>query len=379
MLPVARGLFLVACFGLLLVGCKGGGGQSVNTLNLPLDYALNLFCPDEGINTNACVLDNPDNPFARSIVNDVTKFDLYNTSPSAKSDYYIWATALARSSTGENQYYTALSLHDLFSQGGSQVAREQAKRAYRSQLDNFFDSVTFFLGSPTLDLIPDQDFTYSDFSSGSFAAGAEGGFTGDADFTPVWSVPAGTGYGAPTALIAFAGFTAGFASPYQNLVFKIKDLPTDSVWVLFADGGVSDLELQLNLGTYATDIPGTTGWKQVEIPLSLYPDLALYDSFAIQGGFGNGGTFLLTDVGFTGDATGTGLVNDVDGNGVVYLYRSGEELKSLDLKDLVGRNLYDPASQNLLQLFLNQADAVNALADWGYQYDPATGVLSRLP
>jgi hypothetical protein len=378
-LPVARSLFLAASLGVLLVGCKGGGGSSNNTVALPVDYALNLWCLDEGININTCVLDNPNNPFANSVVNAGNKFDLYNTSPSAKTDFYIWATALARSRTGENQYYTALSLHDLFSQGGSQVAREQAKRAYRSQLDNFFDSVTFFLGSPTLDLVPDQDFVYSDFGSGSFVAGAEGGFTGDADFTPVWSVPAGNGYGQPTALIAFAGFNPGFASPYLNLVFKIKDLPTGSVWVLFADGGVSDLELQLDLATYATDIPGTTGWKQVEIPLSLYPNLALYDSFAIQGGFANGGTFLMTDVGFTGDAIGGGLTGDVDGNGFVYLYRSGEELQSLDLKDLVGRNLYDPGSQNLLQLFINQADAVNALADWGYEYDPVTEVLSKLP
>jgi hypothetical protein len=270
-------------------------------------------------------------------------------------------------------------LHELFTQGGSEVAREQAKRAYRSLLDNFFDSLTFFFSGPTLDLIPDQDFVYSDFSSGSFAEGADGGFTGDADFSPVWSVPAGTGYGLPTALLALAGFTPGFAEPYLNLVFKIKNLPTGDVWVLFADGGPSDLELQLPLATYATDIPGTSGWKRVEIPLALYPDLALYDSFAIQGGFANGGTFRLTDLGFTGDAIGGGLTGDVDGNGVVYMYRSGEVLRSLELKDLVGRNLYDPQSQNLLQLFVNQADAVNTLADWGYEYDPATGVLSRLP
>ena len=379
----ARAWSLVPAVVLVLsfAGCKGGGGgggKSADSVALPVDYVLNLFCPNEGINTNTCVLDDPENPYARSLVNDDTKFDLYNTSPSAKSDFYLWATALALMTSGENQYYTALSLHDLFTQGGSEVAREQAKKAYRSLLDNFYDSLTFFVGSPQLDLIPDTDFFYSDFGSGSAAAGWDGNYTEDPDFSPVWYVPAGTGYGAPTALIAFAGFTPGFASFYENLVFKIKDLPTDSVWVLFAGGG-ADLELQLDLATYATDIPGTTGWKQVEIPLSLYPNLALYTDFAIQGGFANGGEFLLTDVGFTGDAVGGGLVNDVDGNDVVYLYRSGTQLYSLELKNLVGRNLYDPESQNLIQLFINQADAMDALADWGYEYDSVTETLSRLP
>ena len=60
------------------------------------------------------------------------------------SCFYLWATALARRGSGENQYYTALALHELYTAAGDPIIREQAKRAYRNVLDNFFSSVTVF-------------------------------------------------------------------------------------------------------------------------------------------------------------------------------------------------------------------------------------------
>lgn len=376
-----RNLLMVSVLTLFLTACGGGNGVAVNGVILPVDYLLNLFCADMGIADSKCVLDDPENPYARSLVNDSNKFELYEQSPSAKASFYLWATALARNPTGENQYYTALSLHDLFTQGGSEVARDQAKLAYRSMLDNYYDSVTFFVGSPTLDLLPDVDFRFGEFGSGSQL---DGGFTGDPDFTPVFEVERGFGYGVAMALLSFSGIAtgngmqAGFSANYENLVFKIKNLPTDSVWVTFASFGAPQLELEFDLATYAVDIPGTSGWKEVTIPLMLFPDRASYTEFAIHAGFGNDGTFLLTDVAFAGDETGTGLVNDVDGNGFVYLYRSGSQLYSLDLRNLVGRNLYDPSGLNLLQLYMNQAEAVQRMAEWGYVYDPAAEELNRL-
>ncbi len=373
-------LILASALGLSLAGCGGGGGggKANNELQLPLDYVLDLFCPNAGINDEKCILDDPDNPYARSAINDVTKWDLFNDSPSAKSDFYLWATALAKSPNGENQYYTALALHDLFTQGGSEVARDQAKAAYRSLLDNFFDSQTFYEGGAQLDFIPDTDFLYSDWGAGSAAAGWDGGYTGDADFTPVWYLPSGNGWGGATAAVVFDQFTAGFANNYQNLVFKVKDLPTGNVFIKFQGGG-AESEQPFDLATYAVDVPNTTGWKDVTIPLSNFPNLLSYTALSIHTGWGNGGTFLLTEVGFTGDATGNGLVNDVDGNGFVYLYRSGSQQYSLDLRNLAGQNLYDPTGQNLQQLYINQNYAVDAMADWGYVYDPATRMLDRLP
>jgi len=44
---------------------------------------------------------------------------------------------------GENQYYTALSLHEVYGESGSPTTRDQAIKAYRSVLDNFFLAPTF--------------------------------------------------------------------------------------------------------------------------------------------------------------------------------------------------------------------------------------------
>ena len=134
-------------FVLLASGCDVDEGVVTNTIPLPTDSTLDLFCEDVGINAETCVLDDPANPYAHVAVNENTKFILNDDAPSAKSRFFVWATALARSPTGENQYYTALSLHELFAESGSPTTQEQAKRAYRSVLDNFFLSATFFVVS----------------------------------------------------------------------------------------------------------------------------------------------------------------------------------------------------------------------------------------
>ena len=153
---------------LALAGCssKGAGdGEVINgpgceatdtCIVLPTDTLLNLNCPDVGIFIEQCVLEDPENPFinagtAEFNVNDPdaeTKFDLFNEIPKgptgAKARFYLWATALARRASGENQYYTALALHELYTAAGDPIIRDQALKAYRSVWDNFFGSVTVF-------------------------------------------------------------------------------------------------------------------------------------------------------------------------------------------------------------------------------------------
>ena len=141
---------------LLTSGCDVDNGTITNTIALPTDSTLNLFCEDIGINTETCVLDDPENPYVHVAIDDVTKFILNDSAPSAKSRFYVWATALARSPTGENQYYTALSLHQMYAESGSITTQEQTKRAYRSVLDNFFLSATFFVQT-----LPSGDVTYA--------------------------------------------------------------------------------------------------------------------------------------------------------------------------------------------------------------------------
>ena len=151
-------LFVVLA-GLLAGGCESpddSDGIDFNQIILPTDTLLNLACAEAGIGFEKCVLEDPENPFALVAtpefnVNNpdgLTKFDLANNIPAgptgAKARFYLWATALARFPSGENQWYTARALHELFDANSDELIRNQALKAYRSVLDNFFGSVTFF-------------------------------------------------------------------------------------------------------------------------------------------------------------------------------------------------------------------------------------------
>lgn len=152
-------IILAGLFVLGASGCESpgeGDGTIVNAIVLPTDVVLDLACADVGINTEQCVLLDPENPYVNIVVaefdvnnpNAVTKFDLNAMIPpgptGAKARFYLWATALARSPSGENQWYTARALHELWDANSDEIIRVQTLRAYRSVLDNFFGSVTFF-------------------------------------------------------------------------------------------------------------------------------------------------------------------------------------------------------------------------------------------
>lgn len=149
---------LVSGIGLavLISGCGdvvSTDGLVVNDIPLPVDSSLSLFCADAGIGPEPCILDDPDNPYAITPVTDDTKFTLSNAAPSAKARFYLWATAQAMSPRGENQFFVAVALHEMFGESGSALARSQALRAYRSVLDNYFFSATFF----EADFLPGDD------------------------------------------------------------------------------------------------------------------------------------------------------------------------------------------------------------------------------
>lgn len=153
-------VLLLGAASVFAAGCDGepgpGDGEVINAIILPTDTLLNLACEDVGIFTEQCVLEDPENPFAtvpiiEYDVNDpeaTNKFELFNSIPAgrtgAKARFYFWATALVRRSSGENQYYTAKALHELWNYNGDPIVQEQALKAYRSVLDNFFGSVTVF-------------------------------------------------------------------------------------------------------------------------------------------------------------------------------------------------------------------------------------------
>ena len=140
-------LAIVCSLLMLLTGCgspDSDDGEVQNAVELPTDVVLNLYCEDFGIFTETCVLDDPENPYRRVNVNNDNKFDLADAAPSRKARVYLWATALARNSTGENQVNVAKAMYSLSNESCSQLIQDQAQRAYRSVLDNYFGDVTFF-------------------------------------------------------------------------------------------------------------------------------------------------------------------------------------------------------------------------------------------
>jgi hypothetical protein len=145
----SRALVLIAVT-FLVAGCgkDSDDGTVTNSVQLPTDdtIPLNLHCADIGLKGETCILDDPNNPYARASVTELNKFDLDADAPSATAKFYLWGTALARGAgaPGENQFYTALYLHRMWAASNSELTRLQAIRAYRSFLDNYFNSLTFF-------------------------------------------------------------------------------------------------------------------------------------------------------------------------------------------------------------------------------------------
>lgn len=167
----ATGALLAAA---LLAACSspsGDEGQVITQLELPTDVVLDLACENVGVHPETCVLADPANPFVTTTITEfnindpdapVNKFDLAAALPpgptGAKARFYFWATALARFPSGENQFFTAQALHELFDANSNAISedelvRAQALKAYRSVLDNFFGSVVVF--ECCADLSPD--------------------------------------------------------------------------------------------------------------------------------------------------------------------------------------------------------------------------------
>ncbi len=156
---------LLVLFGLVTAGCGGSnsGGTDITTIALPTDTLLNLTCEEVGVWPESCVVDDPENPYRSGLSESSTSITRMRRPSSpwrdaipagrtgAKARFYLWATALARRASGENQWYTARALHELYNYNDDPVIQEQALKAYRSVLDNFFGSATFFECCANLD------------------------------------------------------------------------------------------------------------------------------------------------------------------------------------------------------------------------------------
>lgn len=106
-----------------------------------------LFNATEGIHPSKVTLDNPHNPFRELSIGEDTKFDILNGGGNAAA-FYAWATLLANIPVGENQYYAATKLRDIFlanevPQEDREAVRQMAIGGFQMVLDCFPDSVFF--------------------------------------------------------------------------------------------------------------------------------------------------------------------------------------------------------------------------------------------
>jgi len=119
----AMGLGLI---GFILVGATACGPSGPETALTGIDtHALkfHLYSSDMGVHPSKSVLDDPENPFAHVPVdalnngtpqNPATKWSFDPAHAPPVACFYVWATTLAGAPNGENQFYTAERLYDIY-------------------------------------------------------------------------------------------------------------------------------------------------------------------------------------------------------------------------------------------------------------------------
>ncbi len=105
------------------------------------EVQFEFFDLSEGIYPSTVVLNNPNNPFAEFSIGAVTKFAIQDGANNAAA-FYAWATVLANEPIGENQFFAATSLRDIYLSDGldsadRQRVREMAIAGFQSVLNNF--------------------------------------------------------------------------------------------------------------------------------------------------------------------------------------------------------------------------------------------------
>lgn len=136
-----------AALGLLLLAVSCGEppqyrfGQNITGVEFV------FFNETEGIFPSRVTLQNPNNPFRESGVSDDVKFSILGNGGNAGA-FYAWATILTSIPIGENQYFTAVKLRDIYlsnevAEEDRETVRQMAVNAFQAVLDCFPDSVLF--------------------------------------------------------------------------------------------------------------------------------------------------------------------------------------------------------------------------------------------
>ncbi len=137
----------LSLLGLVLVaaGCGDNGSYEFGFNTTGIEFEL--FDPTEGIHPSEVTLDNPRNPFRESGVSDDTKFAISGNGGNAGA-FYAWATILAKIPIGENQYFAAAKLRDIYesnevAEEDRETVRQMAVDGFQAVLDCFPESLLF--------------------------------------------------------------------------------------------------------------------------------------------------------------------------------------------------------------------------------------------
>lgn len=115
--------WLLCSLALATASCGGNGSETplagIDTHALK----FHLYSADMGIHPSKSVLDDPENAFAQVPVdvlnngtpqNPATKWSFDPAHAPPVACFYVWATTLAGAPNGENQFYTAERLYDIY-------------------------------------------------------------------------------------------------------------------------------------------------------------------------------------------------------------------------------------------------------------------------
>ena len=165
---------------------------------------------------------------------------------------------------------------------------------------------------------PDLTPTFDPFGSGSMIVE---NFAGDNSYANVVQVSVGAGYGGGAlAQLGLTGLAPGFATGYDEFLFKVKGLTADNTILAKLEEPFpgTSVAVQVDLtappaGVTVTDLGD--GWSQVVIPISTYGDVSTFSQIVFQtldGAYAEGDLFYLADIGFNtagGGGGGSAFVN----------------------------------------------------------------------
>jgi hypothetical protein len=135
---------------LLAASCGPGSGTPYD--GIPTEgITFHLYSTDMGIHPSQSVLDDPNNPFAHVAIDDLNngtpekparKWAFNPMTAPPVTCFYVWASTLARAPNGENQFYTAERLYDVYrfdlsSPEDHEAVRVMAIRAFTAILTYF--------------------------------------------------------------------------------------------------------------------------------------------------------------------------------------------------------------------------------------------------